>query len=146
MRFVSFVVVVVLVLLYGVVLESFPDERGFGFVGDLVDGAGFGEVLAVGGGFGGEDYLGRAWIRVDSSEIAGGDLEAVEKRGGLAGLHLVGGEGVDDDRESDLNGLSIFERAEMDGLGAEDGVGRDFDGAKAAVALMQARADETPLA
>jgi hypothetical protein len=118
MRFVSFVVVVVvvvLVLLYVVVLESFPDERGFGSVNDLVDGAGFGEVLAVGGGFGGEDYLGRVWIGVDSGEIAGGDLEAVEKRGGLSGLHLIGGEGVDDDGESDLDGLSIFERAEMDG-------------------------------
>ena len=55
-------------------------------------------------------------------EVAGADLEAVEKRGGLARLHLSGGEGVDDDRKGHLNRLAIFKGAEMDGLGADDGV------------------------
>jgi hypothetical protein len=59
-------------------------------------------------------------------------------------LDLAGGEGVDDDRECDLNGFAVFECAEMDGLGSDDGVGCGFDGAEAAVALVEAGVEETP--
>jgi hypothetical protein len=59
---------------------------------------------------------------------------------------LAGGEGVEDDRKSDLNGFAILEGVEMDGLGADDGIGRGLEWAEAAVALMEAGVEETPLA
>jgi hypothetical protein len=50
----------------------------------LVDGTRCGEEVPLGRWLDGENDRGRVQCRVETGEVAGGDLEAVEKRGGPA--------------------------------------------------------------
>jgi hypothetical protein len=84
----------------------------FVVVKDFDCGAGFGEVEAFGGGFGGADDVGCVGFGVEAGGVHGGQLEAVEEGGGAFGFEVAGGEGVDDDGEGDLDGFAVFEGGE----------------------------------
>jgi hypothetical protein len=104
---------------------------------ELEHGAGFGEVEAFGGGFDGADLVGSVGVVVEAPDVAAGDLEAVEEGGGALVVELPGGEGVDDDGESDLDGFAVFEGGEFDVLaGDEVGTG-GFGVAEAAVTVVE---------
>jgi hypothetical protein len=99
----------VLLFVFVVVFERLPQERYFGGVFDFADGAGLGEVEAFGGGFDGADDVGGEGFGLQAGGVIGSELEAVEQGGGALDVELSGGEGVDDDGESDLDGLAVFE-------------------------------------
>jgi hypothetical protein len=81
-------------------LGGFADFGGrgegseFGVSGDLFDDFdGVGSAVTVGRGFG---------------EVEAGDLEAVEKEAGAAGVNVVGGDALEDLADGELDGRSIF--------------------------------------
>ena len=57
---------------------------------------------------------------MQASSVVAGELEAVEQGGGAFDVELSGGEGVDDDGEGDLYGLSVFEGSELDVLAGDE--------------------------
>ena len=64
----------------------------------------------------GADDTGGVGFGLEAGRVAGGKLEAVEQSGGALGVEAAGGEGVDDDGESDLDGFAVFEGGELDVL------------------------------
>ena len=64
----------------------------------------------------GADDAGGVGFGLEAGRVAGGKLEAVEQSGGALGVEVAGGEGVDDDGESDLDGFAVFEGGELDVL------------------------------
>jgi hypothetical protein len=105
-----------------------------------------GEVEAVGGGFDGADGSGGRGFVVEAAGVVAGELEAVEQGGGAFDVELAGGEGVDDDGEGDLYGLSVFEGGEFDVLAGDEVASGGFGVAEGGVALMEAVVEVAPLA
>jgi hypothetical protein len=70
--------------------------------------------------------------------VGAGELEAVEEGGGVAAFELTGGEGVDDELESDLDGLAVLEGAELDVLAGDEVAGAGGGLAVGGVALVEA--------
>ncbi len=58
------------------------------------------------------------WFDGDGACVGRGELEAVEKDGSAFGGDAVAGEGGDEERDGDLNGLDVFEgrEVEFDGI------------------------------
>jgi hypothetical protein len=112
---------------------------------DLEDSAGFGEIEAVGGGVEGADDAGGVGFGLEACRITGGELEAVEQGGGALSVEVAGGEGVDDDGESDLDGFAVFEGRELDVLAWDEIEAGGFRMAEAAVALVKAVMEVAPL-
>lgn len=66
-------------------------------------------------------------------------MEAVKQGGGAPGVEMAGGEGVDDDGESDLDGLAVFKGGESDVPAGDKVAGAVWGGVpKAGVALVEA--------
>jgi hypothetical protein len=65
-----------------------------------------GEGYAFAGVAEGADAVG---VDVDFLRIGRGDLESVEEEAGTAGIELVGGEGLDDLDERELDGGAVFD-------------------------------------
>ena len=49
--------------------------------------------------------------------VDAGELEAVEEGSGAAHVERVAGDGVDDGGDGDLDGVAVFEQAEVEGMG-----------------------------
>jgi hypothetical protein len=113
--------------------------------GDLEYGARFGEIEAVGGGVETTDDAGSVGFVVEASSVAGGELEAVEQGGSSLGVEVSGGEGVDDDGESNLDGLAVFEGGELDVLAGDEVAAGGGGVTEAAVALVEAVVEVAPL-
>ena len=79
-------------------------------------GAWFGEVEAFDGWLDGADDVGGEGFGGEAAGVVAGELESVEQGDGALGFELAGGEGVDDDGESDLDGFAVFEGGELDVL------------------------------
>jgi hypothetical protein len=71
-------------------------------------------------------------------------LEAVEEGGGSFGVELTGGEGVDDDGESDLHGFAVFEGGELDVLAGNEVASGGWGGAEGVVTLVEAVVEVAP--
>jgi len=93
-------------------------------------------------GWGGLDFADDSFWLGDGVEVAGvaaGKLEAVEQAAGVLEIDLVGGEGVDDLRDRDLDGDAIFEGAEVEDSSLALKVGAGHDGRSVdSVRVMQA--------
>jgi hypothetical protein len=81
---------------------------------------------------------------VEAAGVVAGELEAVEESGGSLDVELPGGEGVDDDRESDLYGFAVFEWGELDVLAGDEVAAGGFGGAEGGVALVEAVVEVAP--
>jgi hypothetical protein len=91
---------------------AFGGDGGGGFVGE---GGGVGVGSADdSGGFGGG---------VEAAGVGRGEVESVEDGATVVEVDLVGGDGVDDLGDGDLDGDGVFERAEV-----EDGSRRSRSG------------------
>src|SRR5205814_83302 len=132
------------VVLFVVMLESFPDEFCCRRVGDFVDGSRFGEVEPFGGGFDGADGVDGVGFGAKVASVVAGEVEAVEQGGGSFGVELAGGESVDDDGEGDLDGFAVFEGGELDMLARDEVAAGGRGGAKGGVALMEAVVEVAP--
>jgi hypothetical protein len=77
------------------------------------EGSGEGQVEAVGGLDGGTDES-LGFGSAGAGEVHAGELEAVEQGGGALGVEFPGGEGIDDEREGQLDGVAVFERGEFE--------------------------------
>lgn len=86
---------------------GFGFGRGFG-LGD------WGEVQAVFGGLGALDELCGVLGGFEVADVADGELEALEGECADALVHHAGGDGVDDERDGELDGLVVFERGELE--------------------------------
>jgi hypothetical protein len=128
-----FVVFVVLILFFVLIF------------GDLEGGAGFGEVEAVGSGVETADDTGGVGFGLDAGGVGGGELEAVEQGGSASGVEVAGSKGIDDDGESDLDGLAVFEGGELNMLTGNEVAACGSGVAEAAVALMEAVVEVAPL-
>jgi hypothetical protein len=53
-------------------------------------------------------------VDVDVFGVGGGDLESVQEEAGASGVELVGGEGVEDFYERELNGGAVFNGREFE--------------------------------
>jgi hypothetical protein len=53
-------------------------------------------------------------VDLDVFGVGRGDLEPVEEEDGAAGVELVGGEGMDDFDERELNGGAVFDIRELE--------------------------------
>jgi len=84
-----------LVLSRIVVVSHCEVEAGFGAGEDAGDGGG--------GGLDG-----------DGARVGGGELEAVEQDRGAFGGDAIAGEGGDEERDGDLDGLDVFEGREVE--------------------------------
>ena len=62
------------------------------------------------------DHAGGVGFGLEAGGVAGGKLEAVEQGCGALGVEVAGGEGVNDDGESNLDGFAVFEGRELDVL------------------------------
>jgi len=73
------------------------------------------------------DDLFRLGDGVEIASVGAGELEAVEQAAGVLEIDLVGGEGIDDLRDRDLDGDAVFEGAEVEdgSLALEVGAGDD---------------------
>jgi len=103
-----------------------------------------GEVEAVGAGVYVADDFGGVGSGVEAGGVVGGQLQAVEESGGAAGVEIAGGEGVDDDREGDLNGLAILEGVELDVLAGDEVAAGGVVVAEALVALVETGVEVAP--
>ena len=84
------------------------------------------------------DDLFRLGDGVEIASVGAGELEAVEQAAGVLEIYLVGGEGVDDLRDRDLDGDAIFEGAEVEDSSLALKVGAGHDGRSVdAVRVMQ---------
>jgi len=82
-------------------------------------------------GWGGLDFADDSFWLGDGVEVAGvaaGKLEAVEQAAGVLEIDLVGGEGIDDLRDRDLDGDAVFEGAEVENGSLTLEVGARDDG------------------
>jgi hypothetical protein len=141
---VFFLFLAVIVFLFVVVLESFPDELCVWNVGDFIYGTRFCEVEAFGGGFDGADGVGGVGFGVEASGVVAGELEAVEQGGGSLDVELAGGEGVDDDGESNLDGFAVFEGGELEVLAGDEVAASGGGVAEGGVALVEAVVEVAP--
>jgi hypothetical protein len=137
---------VVLLFVFVVVFERLPQERCFGgfFDFDFADGAGLGEVEAFGRGFEGADDVGCEGFGLQAGGVILGELEAVEQGGGALDVELAGGEGVDDDGESDLDGFAVFQGDQFDVLAGDEVAAGGGGGAEGGVALVEAVVEVAP--
>jgi hypothetical protein len=71
-------------------------------------------------------------------------LQAVEQGGGAFGLEFAGGQGVDDEREGNLDGFSVFEGDEFDVLARDEVATGGFGVAEGGVTLVEAVVEVTP--
>ena len=99
-------------------------------------GAGFCEVEAFGGRFDGADGVGGVGFGVEAASVVAGELQAVEKSGSSLDVEIAGGEGVDDDGESDLDGFAVFEGGEFYMLAGDEVAAGGFSRAECRVAPM----------
>jgi hypothetical protein len=113
-------------------------------VGDFVYGAWFGEVEAFGGGLDGADGVGGVGFGVEAAGVVAGELQAVEEGGGSLDVELSGGEGVDDDGESDLDGFAVFQGGELEVLAGDEVATGGRGGAEGGVALVEAVVEVAP--
>ena len=72
-------------------------------------------------------------------------MEAVKQGGGAPGVEMAGGEGVDDDGESYLDGLAVFQSRELDVLAGDEIPASGGGVAEAAVALVETVVEVAPL-
>ncbi len=91
------------------------------------------------------DDAGGVGFGAEAGGVAGCELEAVEQGGGAPGVEMAGGEGVDDDGESDLDGFAVFEGGELDVLAGDEIATGGSGVAEAAVALVEAVVEVAPL-
>jgi len=90
-----------LVILFGGIFGVFVGGYFYaGFVEDRL--ADLARALVAGGGW--DEIFG----------VGAGDLQAVEEAGGLAEVDAVVGQGVDDDRDGELDGVAVFEGWEIE--------------------------------
>jgi hypothetical protein len=113
--------------------------------GEFEDSAGLGEVEAVRGGVETADDVGSVGFDPDAGGVGGGELKTVEQGGGAFGIEMSGGERVDDDGESDLNGFAVFEGCELNVLAGNKIAPGGCGVAVVAVALVKAIVEVAPL-
>src|SRR5205814_1940929 len=113
-------------------------------VGDFVDGSRFGEVEPFGGGFDGADGVDGVGFGAKVASVVAGELETVEEGGGSFGVELAGGEGVDDDGESDLDGFAVFEGGQLDVLAGDEVAAGGGGGPEWRVALVEPVVEVAP--
>ncbi len=101
--------------------ELVQDAGAFGFCCGLCWGFGFGwgfgywgQVQAVFGGLSALDEFDGVLGGFEVADVADGELEALEGKGSDALVHHAGGDGVDDKRDRELDGLVVFERGELE--------------------------------
>jgi hypothetical protein len=105
-----------------------------------------GEVEAVGRGLDGVDDVGGVGFDGKAAGVVAGELETVEQSDGSFGFELAGGEGVDDDGKSDLDGFAVFEGSELDVLAGDEIAPGSFSLPEGAVALMEPLVEVAPVA
>jgi hypothetical protein len=76
----------------------------------------FCEVENFAGWLDGTDDVGGEGFGGEAAGVVRGELESVEQGDGALGFEFAGGQGVDNDRESDLDGFAVFEGGELDVL------------------------------
>jgi hypothetical protein len=116
----------------------------FKFEGDDFAGCRFGEIEAFRGGFGCADYIAGGRAEVELRSVDGGELESIEQGCGAFDLDLAGSNSVDDDGESDLDGLAVFEGGEFEVLAGYEVTFGGFGVAKAGVALVETGVEVAP--
>jgi hypothetical protein len=105
-----------------------------------------GEVEAVERGGDGADDLFRLWPRREVAEVGRGELQTVEDPGGALGFEGSDGECIDDDGDSELNGLSVFEGMKLDVVVREETLLGRLAEAVSPVALVETVVEETVVA
>jgi hypothetical protein len=81
---------------------------------------------------------------LEAGGVVRGELEAVEQGGGALDVELSGGEGVDDDREGDLDGFAVLEGGEFDVLAGDEVAARGSGGTEGGVSLVEAVVEVAP--
>lgn len=95
------------------------EQRGIGLGGgldgvrEIAGAAGAGDVGAGGAGFGGEvvdiaDGVGGLGLGLEAAGVVGGELESVEEGAGALDVDAVGGEGVDNLGDGELDGFAVL--------------------------------------
>jgi len=90
--------------------------------------------------------LGGVGCGVEAGGVDGGQLETVEECGGSFGFDGVGGEGVDDYGDGELNGLAVFKGAEFEVAASVEVFAVGVVGAEAGVAGVETVMEVAPLA
>jgi hypothetical protein len=114
-------------------------------VSDLERGSWLCEVQALGAGFHVANDFGCVGFDVEAGGVLRGQLEAVEQGRGPTDIEIAGGESVNDSRESDLDGLTVFECRQLDVLAGQEVATCSAGVAKLLVALVEAGVEVTPL-
>lgn len=114
--------------------DGFVEVSGGACGGDV----GGGVVVVLGGGEV-SDYCLGVGDRVEAAGVGGGEVQAVEDGAAVLEVDHVGGDGVDNLGDGDLDGDGVFEGAEVEDGSAALEVGAGGDGvAVDAVALVEA--------
>jgi hypothetical protein len=119
----------------------------FGF-SVVFDGTGVlrdGEIEALGGGGEVADDICGSGAGLDSCGVGGGELEAVEKRGGAFGVEAAGCDGIDDHRERELDRFGVFEREQLEVLAGDEIAAADIGKTEPAMLLMKTVVKVAPL-